>query len=1812
MSGQSSTMRWRLAAVAIMLGGFFAMTLIWQAISEAGAPPFEPRVLAAFKDKQLQVSIGLPMSEKPVTGKISVDLLDAQGKTLGSHESKLSKFDPAVDLSFKFDDVNKADTDKLQLRVMFKKKKIDLPLSKVLLGKGHETILSAGADFHTGSQASVQCTVQGVRSIAETVPLSGSNVTIDLTDSKQKKHHVYSGITDKTGKVLANFDIPSLEPGNYTMTVVTRSTLGEEKLERQVRIKADGKILLVSDKPVYQPGQLIHLRALALRSFDMKPLENKDLVFEIEDPKGNKVFKKTFKTSDFGIASIDFQLADEVNMGDYNLRAIIGDVRAEKTVQVKRYVLPKFKVEVKADKTFYLPKEKINVDLQSDYFFGKPVANSTIEVTASTFDVAFKEFSKWKGTTDANGHAKFDIQLPDYFVGQPLQAGNAIVKLDVTVLDNADHKEKISKSYAVSDQAIRVSVISEGGKLVPDMENRVFFAAIYPDGSPAPNTEIKIWHKKLADAQHPWMGGRGGFVPQVPVVKGAEPKDAPKEDKLGDPLAIVKTNSAGLAELKLTPKKDQFRIGSYGNQNVEMVGRVEQHFSAQSVLDLRVDAKDPRGNFAQTMLTLNSQPFGENVLLRLDKAIYQSGDSMNIDIRSSAGLPTVYVDIVRGGQIMLSKWLEVKAGSAIHSLGLPQTVFGSLEIHAYQMLSHGEIIRDSRVVYVQPKNDLKVTVTPGKEIHEPGEDGRIRFQVTDQAGKPVASAIGIIIVDEAVYALQDLQPGLEKVYFTLQEELLKPQTQIKFSPGDSIENIVRQPVIPVGRQQIAEVLLTSVKLPPPQRWDVNPAIERMRNVNQRLTNIVHAMFNVAWTEASPIQYDKTSQQCTFRKDLLEDMVKKNQLHPTMLDNGFGGKLTLNDLAKLEKSFSAENLALAITAQRMQQWSWQLQNYANQNKKTAYKNNRWTLPDNALELAMKVGGIDKRWLVDGFGEPFRLVKKDRKDKKESTNVFDDYDVVSAASRKLSGPTGINVGVMAMGGGMMGFRGGMGMAGMGGGMMGMGGMDGGGRNDMRFMARDFDMLQRHAVPMAAGFAGGGGIGGPGKAGGVMEAAAGDRGADPRSAATGSGSAPVTRVREYFPETMLWQPSLITDDKGIADLSVSFADSITTWRLSASANSKGGSIGGATVPLKVFQDFFVDIDLPVHLTQTDEVAFPVAVYNYLKTPQTVKIELQKESWFELIDDKGFTRSLDLQPNEVTSVKFRIRAGKIGWQPLTVKAFGSKKSDAVKRVVEVVPNGQKYERVVSDRLTGNISQSLEIPANALPEASKLMVRMYPGAMAQVVDGLDGMMRMPCGCFEQTSSSAYPNVLIVDYIKKNRIANPQMLMKAEQYLNVGYQRLLTFERPGGGFDWWGREAPLVWTSAYGLQQFNDMSKVYPIDRGIIDRTQGFLMRSRDKDGTWSNIGATHGETIASMGNPKLLLTSYVTWSLLESGYDRNQLKVSIDYIRNNIGAAGDNGYILALVANALAAYDAKDDSTLKVCQMLDKLRQEEPTLKVQFYPAKGTSLTYGRGDSVSAETTALACLAMIKTGQFNASVNQSLAYLVKSKQAGGTWGTTQATILALKALLSGMGGAELKDDIHFTIKLNGEEAVRGKIGKNDADVMQAFELKDFKQTGANDVKIEVNGETNLMYQIVSRHFEPWQKQPEPDQPAIDVKVEYDRTKLSTKDMLKAKATLKYNGKIPTYMVMLDLGIAPGFTVDPGDFAEMVGKNKIKKFEITARQVILYLGDVRPGDELTFEYVLRPRYPLRARTPATTAYEYNTPRNRAVANPVELVVEDKK
>src|SRR5262249_5317844 len=148
-------------------------------------------------------------------------------------------------------------------------------------------------------------------------------------------------------------------------------------------------------------------------------------------------------------------------------------------------------------------------------------------------------------------------------------------------------------------------------------------------------------------------------------------------------------------------------------------------------------------------------------------------------------------------------------------------------------------------------------------------------------GKPTAATLGVIIVDEAVYALQELQPGLEKVYFTLQEELLKPQAQAVYKPSEPIPVLIQQPALPVAKQQIAQALLASVKPKPPARWEVDPAIERRCKVDAQVQQLGWAVFNYAM-QHDAFAYDRNARRWVFRSDLLDQVQKAVMANADML------------------------------------------------------------------------------------------------------------------------------------------------------------------------------------------------------------------------------------------------------------------------------------------------------------------------------------------------------------------------------------------------------------------------------------------------------------------------------------------------------------------------------------------------------------------------------------------------------------------------------------------------------------------------------------------------------------------------------------------------------------------------------------------------------------------------------------------------------------------------------------------------------------------------------------------------------------------
>jgi uncharacterized protein YfaS (alpha-2-macroglobulin family) len=661
---------------------------------------------------------------------------------------------------------------------------------------------------------------------------------------------------------------------------------------------------------------------------------------------------------------------------------------------------------------------------------------------------------------------------------------------------------------------------------------------------------------------------------------------------------------------------------------------------------------------------------------------------------------------------------------------------------------------------------------------------------------------------------------------------------------------------------------------------------------------------------------------------------------------------------------------------------------------------------------------------------------------------------------------------------------------------------------------------------------------------------------------------------------------------------------------ASTAHGALGSGAASLKVFQDFFVDLDLPVTLTEGDRVDIPIAVYNYAGTKGNVNLKLESADWFSLPEDAA-EKTLAVDPDRVGASHFTVEAKRIGKFKLTLAARmtgTTDRADIVVREVEVIPNGREQEQVFNGRLETVAHHELNFPAASIPGASAILVRLYPGPLSQVVEGMDAILRMPGGCFEQTSSSTYPNVLALDYMKRTKKLNPEVHAKAEGFIANGYQRLLTFEVPGGGFSWFGNAPANKILTAYGVMEFADMAKVHDVDEKVIQRTQQWLASQQQLDGSWKpdasfiNEGATN-----RFNSDALRITAYIAWSLENSGYQGPAVEKARQFIQSHTNGKMDS-YTLAVVANFATDYGKDREFTNRAMQLLMDARTEEHE---QAWWTSDETGVYGGGASAAVETTGLAVQALLKWGGASGTASKALSYIASKKDASGTWGNTQATIMALRALLlsTEKGAADARGALE--ISLNGKQVEKLTLTPENNDLLHQFV---FKQLDAkvNNVEIRFAGKGGLAYQIVGRHFVPWSEEPAGE--PLSIGVAYDRTRLQQDDIATATATVKNNLTKAANMVMVDLGIPPGFDLLSEDLQDYQAKSaarkggRLEKFNLTATQAILYFDSIAAGDTITMHYRLRAKYTIRAQTFQSRVYEYYDPDVNSVARPVQLEV----
>ena len=405
------------------------------------------------------------------------------------------------------------------------------------------------------------------------------------------------------------------------------------------------------------------------------------------------------------------------------------------------------------------------------------------------------------------------------------------------------------------------------------------------------------------------------------------------------------------------------------------------------------------------------------------------------------------------------------------------------------------------------------------------------------------------------------------------------------------------------------------------------------------------------------------------------------------------------------------------------------------------------------------------------------------------------------------------------------------------------------------------------------------------------------------------------------------------------------------------------------------------------------------------------------------------------------------------------------------------------------------------------------------------------------------------------------------------------------------------------------MAKVHDVDPTLIQRTQQWLVAEQQGDGSWKpdtsaiNEGATN-----RYGKDILRITAYIAWALENTGHRGPAIEKAEKFVETHMSAKLD-AYTLAVIANFAVEYHKDRDFTRQAMQLLLDARMEKD--EQVWWNAEETSV-YATGASANIETTGLAVQALLKWGEASETTRKALSYIASKKDAAGTWGTTQATIMALRALLlsTERGAADVRGTLE--VLLNGKAAEKLILTPENNDLLHQFVLTGVDAKAANNLELRFAGKGGFAYQVVGSYFLPWDEKSANEPLSID--VAYDRTHLTQDDVAAATATIKNNLTKNANMVMVDLGIAPGFDLLSEDLQSYVEKGKglksgrLEKFSLTATQAILYFDSFAPGETVTLHFRLRAKYPIRARTFQSRVYEYYDPQVNAVAHPVQLDV----
>ena len=551
-------------------------------------------------------------------------------------------------------------------------------------------------------------------------------------------------------------------------------------------------------------------------------------------------------------------------------------------------------------------------------------------------------------------------------------------------------------------------------------------------------------------------------------------------------------------------------------------------------------------------------------------------------------------------------------------------------------------------------------------------------------------------------------------------------------------------------------------------------------------------------------------------------------------------------------------------------------------------------------------------------------------------------------------------------------------------------------------------------------------------------------------GGGGAQDGSVRRDFKDTAYWNPSVVTDKAGQAQVTVTLPDNLTTWNMAAKGVTSGTLVGQASADILSSKDLLVRPVIPRFFVVGDRARLEAVVNN--NTGQAIAADVR-------LDAQGLTvagnaqQSVNIPAHDKAKVGWDVTVAAVDQVVLKFSAGGGGRQDALEQTLPVRRATSPETVATAGQVETKIAEQIQVPAAADTSAGELRIALSPSLAAASNDSLRYLESYAYESSEQTASKLLPNVATYQALRKLGIERPDLKQSLEVNATRQVQRLYALQNQDGGWGWWGGETSRPVLTAYALLAlYTAQQGGFAVDPGVLSRAEQFL---NDYLNQPVDAGA-----------------SYV--------YNERAFAV---FVLTEIGSAGMSSRAVNLV-DQRASLDIYAKAYLLMA--LDKLDlPQAKTILAEIGSAAIASATGSHweekqtdywGMNTNTRTTALVIMALARADSKNANLASAVRWLMTARK-GDHWQTTQETAWSVLALTEFMvTTGELQASYTYEVTINGKPLGSGAVDKNNVDQTQEMSatIKDLLQTRGNELAISRSpGSGQLYYSAYLNYYLP-------------------------------------------------------------------------------------------------------------------------------------------